>query len=349
MALTWQQFCKAPIRSLPRSALVLPLTVSLLLHAGVVVAVVVFRLGLRERPARLTDSTAETALVLPPAPAPATPPTPATPAPSAPATTPEPQPEPEPPTVVVVPTPVTIEVVPTLRPTAEPAAPAAAPTPAIGPVMPVMPSTPPSPAMLDAGPLPVSFAGVEGSRAERVVYVVDASGAMTSTLKFVKEELARSIARLGPSQSFQIVVVHGAVDDESQAEVAAFPSGDLVEAGGDARLRAAAWLEGVQPAGRSDPLAGLTAALHQDPELVFLLTRSIKRSGTNAEWGQGVRATLDALEELNAPNPRTGQRPAVIKAIQFVDDDPTGLLEAIGRVHGDGPGSYRVLKVEELK
>jgi hypothetical protein len=192
----------------------------------------------------------------------------------------------------------------------------------------------------ESAPVPVSFAGVEGARAKRVVYVVDASGAMTSSLKFVKEELIRSIARLDPSQSFQIIVIRNPIEQ--------FADG-LVPATGPVRMRAAAWLETIQPSGRSDPLPGLEAALRLKPELVFLLTRSIRRSGTNAEWGQGSAATLDALDRLNPVDLHTGQRPAVIKAIQFLDDDPTGLLQDIARLHGDGPGSYRVLRIHELK
>ena len=37
-----------------------------------------------------------------------------------------------------------------------------------------------------------------------------------------------------------------------------------------------------------------------------------------------------------------------IKTIQFVEEDPTGTMQAIGRAHGGGAGSYRVLTLEEL-
>jgi hypothetical protein len=234
----------------------------------------------------------------------------------------------------------------------EPAPVLAPQTTAVTPSLPAAraPIVPPTP--VQTGPAPVSFAGVEGARATKVVYVVDASGAMTSSLKFVKEELVRSIARLDSSQSFQIVVVRDPVNRAIEGDVEVFTTEEgqgLVPASGQARLRAAAWLETVQPHGRSDPLAGLTAALNLKPDLVFLLTRSIRRSGSNTEWGKGSTATLEALDALNPADINTGQRATVIKAIQFLDEDPTGLLQAIGRVHGDGPGSYRVLKVNDLK
>ena len=43
-----------------------------------------------------------------------------------------------------------------------------------------------------------------------------------------------------------------------------------------------------------------------------------------------------------------GQRRTVIKAIQFLEEDPTGTMQAIGEDHGDGPGSYAVLTLKAL-
>jgi hypothetical protein len=182
-----------------------------------------------------------------------------------------------------------------------------------------------------------------------VVYVVDASGAMTSSLKFVKEELARSIARLDASQSFQVVVFRElpGTKDGDGFEMPPSSGNRLMAVTNESRVSSTAWLAGIQPGGRSDPLAGLTAALKLKPDLIFLLTRSIRRSGATAEWGAGTAATLEALDKLN-PVGRNGLRPTVIKAIQFLDEDPTGLLPAIADTHGDGEGSYKVLRQDEV-
>ncbi|MCA9300522.1 MAG: hypothetical protein KDA28_15735, partial [Phycisphaerales bacterium] len=51
-----------------------------------------------------------------------------------------------------------------------------------------------------------SFAGLRARKAASVVYVVDASGPMASSLSFVFDELRRSVARLGPSQTFQAII-----------------------------------------------------------------------------------------------------------------------------------------------
>ena len=43
-----------------------------------------------------------------------------------------------------------------------------------------------------------------------------------------------------------------------------------------------------------------------------------------------------------------GRRRVVIKAIQFLEPDPTGTMPLIGEQHGDGPGSYSVLTLQAL-
>jgi hypothetical protein len=345
MSLTWNQFVHAPIRSLPRSALVVPLTASLLFHAALFFAIVYWRWDPFSRPARLTDAPPESVLTLAPPPQPV--PTPvAAPVPPPPPPPPEPvkTPDPEPPANVAP------DEMATPAPKVEEAPPAPPPEPVTVHVDPPTPPPAPVPAApVSKGPAPVSFAGVEAARARRVVYVVDASGAMTSSLKFVKEELARSIARLDSSQSFQIVIFRELPGKEDSPGFELPPSSDgkLMAVTNESRLSTAAWLSGIQPGGRSDPLEGLTAALKMKPDLIFLLTRSIRRSGATTDWGAGTTATLNALDHLN-PIGSNGLRRTVIKAIQFLDEDPTGLLPAIGEVHGDGEGSYKVLKLQEV-
>ncbi len=194
-----------------------------------------------------------------------------------------------------------------------------------------------------------SFAGVEASPARRVVYLVDASGAMTSSLKFVKEELTRSVARLHEDQSFQVIVFRTPVGSQS-VDLSYFAvnggSPSMTQATRRAKIALANWLPQVRPGGKSDVLPALRAALSDSPDLVFVLMRSINRSvGFDAE--QSNRVVLDALESLNPKNSE-GFRPARIKTIQFLDDDPTGLLQEIARLHGDSAGSYRLVGRAEV-
>ncbi|HSG63542.1 MAG TPA: hypothetical protein VLD39_01010, partial [Gammaproteobacteria bacterium] len=52
--------------------------------------------------------------------------------------------------------------------------------------------------------------------------------------------------------------------------------------------------------------------------------------------------------ELNPRDDLSGQRDTVIKCVQLLDDDPTGIMRAIGTMHGDGHDDYKVVRYEEL-
>lgn len=187
----------------------------------------------------------------------------------------------------------------------------------------------------------VRFAGLGMPRAASVVYVVDASGPMVTSLPMVLTELRRSIANLAPVQRFQVIIYR----DQGTTPYQVFDTRGkrLVKATTRSKIALDPWLDKIHPAGKSNPLPGLTAAIELKPDVIFLLARSIKRSG--GAWGQGRDQILAELERLNPPNDE-GQRPVVIKTIQFLDEDPSGVMQAIGQIHGQG--SYTVLKLEDL-
>lgn len=251
------------------------------------------------------------------------------------------------------------EPVPETRPAPAPVPAPKLPDPVSAePATPVAPAAPvsappktdvePEPPAAPAPSLPATFAGVKADVAGRVVYVVDASGAMTSSLTFVLDELARSVERLDESQLFQVVLFREPPPDSSGE---ASPGYEMFRAGLVPATRAnkdaaRAWARTIRPLGKSSPLPGLTAALELKPDLVFLLSRSIQRTGTEPRTAN--LSLLKTLEDLNPTAPITRKRPAVIKTIQFIDEDPSGLLPAIASRHGDGTGSYRLLSLEEL-
>ena len=190
-------------------------------------------------------------------------------------------------------------------------------------------------AAADAG---VRFAGLGASNARSVVYVVDASGPMVTSMPRVIQELRRSVEQLSPAQKFGVVLFRR-TDAVEGAEVFA---NVLMRATPSAKRRLVEWLEQVTPSGASSPLAGLESALALKPDAVFLLSRSIVRSGGGV-WEEGLEATLARLEQLNPPLDRSGRRGTLIQTIQFLDDDPTGIMQAIGSRHGQGAG-YRVVR-----
>lgn len=192
---------------------------------------------------------------------------------------------------------------------------------------------------------PASFAGVSARRARSVVFVVDCSGSMVSAMSIVLEELARSIDRLAPDQRFAIVPFRDVGESPGT-----FPAAlGLVPATDENLAAARAFLRGLSPGGRSDPLAGLVPALALAPDAVFFLARSIPR--TEDTWGDGEEAILAALEKLNplvASREGGSTRPAQINAIQFLQPDPTGIMQAIGRAHGRGGSGYAVLTLDQM-
>ncbi|MCC6675635.1 MAG: hypothetical protein IT436_00700 [Phycisphaerales bacterium] len=338
---------RRPVHPLLRAAVLVPLLGTIAVHAAAWWGLVSIRIDPHRR--QITDSPAETVVTfsLPPQPAPVPQPEPPPPPPP-----PTPEPEPEPPAPEPEPQPAEIAIEAPKVDKPAPPRPQPAPRPAPRPA-PVVTVPQPGPARAPE-PAPASFAGVQGPRASRVVYLVDASGPMASSLPLVLSELDRSVSRLNAAQSFQVIVFREppppAPGRESARALEVFggAGSTLLPATDDQKQRLRTWLAGIQPSGRSDPREALVAGLSLKPELVFLLTRSIRRSGPDSAWAGGNRAVLETLDRLNPADPATGRRPVVIKAIQFIDDDPSGLLKAIASLHGDGPGSYRVMDIEEL-
>ncbi len=215
---------------------------------------------------------------------------------------------------------------------------------------------------LGAGGPDISFAGLTatgGSRIRSVAYVVDASGPMVSTLPEVLAELRRSVDALAPTQRFNVILFR-ALDADPGAGSDARLTPDalrllfkdrLVDANPRHRAQLADWITQVTPAGRSNPLDGLRAALalRPRPQVIFLLSRSISRSSGGA-WDLGLTRTMQELEALNPVDPATGRRPTVIKTIQFLDADPTGIMLQIAAVHGSGQvgTDHVVLRREDL-
>ncbi len=194
----------------------------------------------------------------------------------------------------------------------------------------------------------VSFAGVKAHAARRIVYVVDASGSMVNSYAFVRARLIQSINRLSPTQRFTVVLARTRPGATSMEFLPGLNGNQYMRGIPSNKGHAVDWLREIVVGGRSSPLQGLEAALalEPQPDLVFLLSRGFKRTDSG-DW-TGVEGALTELNALNPRSARSGRRPVVVKTLQFLDDDPTGLMEAIGDAHGDGPGSYRVLTMSDL-
>ncbi|MFT3683360.1 MAG: hypothetical protein QM783_00300 [Phycisphaerales bacterium] len=199
----------------------------------------------------------------------------------------------------------------------------------------------------------VAFAGLtaRGEQARTVVYVIDASGPMISSLSDVLAEVDRSVSALLPTQRFGVVLFR---DNENDDGGVVLFDARLREANTRNRDELRKWLSGITAGGRSNPMAGLRAALALKPQVVFLLSRSINRTGGGV-WDLGPAATLAELDKLNPEalaSDGTKGRTTLVKTIQFQEPDPTGVMQQIAQRHGgkstEGP-AYRLLKREELQ
>lgn len=325
--------------------LALPLVISALVHAAAVVALVAFDAfpGSRGRIAAHNSDDVTTALFLAPTP------------PPAPELTPEPAPEVQPEVAAEVkpeptpqPTEIALEPPPEISTTVVFEQP---PPKAVAPAAPVhvpraaVPT--PVPEAVPVAPM-AGFAGVNVQVARRVVYAVDVSGAMAQCLDTVLLELRRSIGRLDSEQQFQVVFFREDLSGATRVAAIDDASGKatLLTATPDSKRRVDQLLRSARPSGRSAPVVGLKRALEFGPDVVFLLTSNIRR--TDAGQADNTRV-LRTLEDLNPKSRITGRRAVVIKTLQFVEDDPTGLMQAIAEAHGDGPGSYTLLKIADIE
>lgn len=184
----------------------------------------------------------------------------------------------------------------------------------------------------------VSFMGLSTDEAQRIVYVIDASGRMIPYLQFVIEELARSLASLGPQQEFGVVFIQ-------RDEAVVVPPRRAVPAGTSERFRALEWIDrNIVPAGRSNPVAAFEAAMQMNPDAVFVLSGNITGAGI---YEVDQEDLLERIDQLNPVQRRSGERRTVVNCIQFLDPDPLDTLVRIAETHG-GDGSYKFISRREL-
>jgi len=193
------------------------------------------------------------------------------------------------------------------------------------------------------------FAGARAARGRRVVYAVDGSGAMVSCLGFVLDELIRSVSKLSEGQEVAVVLFR--TPPGSREPELIWPLGDApVATGPDVTRRLRNWSDTINASGRSAPIAGLAAAARVDPDVIFFLSRGVERTA-GEPWAGGPAVALAALEDALGEDALA--RPA-IKPVQFIDQDPTGVMAAIARAHDPDALNlperpYLLLTLDELR
>jgi hypothetical protein len=233
-------------------------------------------------------------------------------------------------------------------------------TPVEAPALPSLPEPPPiitpdvetfEPPTVDASQgLEVQFSGLGASDARDIVYVVDASGSMITSLPDVFTELRRSIARLHPMQRFQVFLIQSPRDNatgEPGFIYTTVPSGlrkpVLIDGTRANKQAVFEWLETIGANRASNIIPALEAALKLRPDAVFLLS-----SGATdpALLGMSPDAALSRLDQLN-PRRSSGDRSVVIRTIQVLEEDPLSLLRRIAAAHG-GESGYKFISRDEI-
>ncbi len=156
-------------------------------------------------------------------------------------------------------------------------------------------------------------------QAESVVFVLDRSASMISSIDSVREETLRCIGRLRESQRFHIVMFNNGPPEE-------FNPRKLVGADKDSVAAAKAFMEKIQARGQTDPAAALTRAFDvldnadsKTGRLIVLLT-------------DGWFPNTDTLEELVTK--RNKSRSIRIDTYLIRERDGEGFLEKLAKENG---------------
>ena len=168
-----------------------------------------------------------------------------------------------------------------------------------------------------------SFFGLGGQArgARRIVYVVDRSGSMMTTLEGVKKELRQSIGRLRRSQKFHVIFFNAGAPLEN-------PPRRLVSAIQAHKRDTFRFLEDITAGGGTDPRVAIRRAFAAGPDLIYLLTD-----------GEFDARLIDVLDKLNH------SRKVRIFTIAYVSRPGAALLERIAREHN---GEYRFVSDDEI-
>ncbi len=189
-----------------------------------------------------------------------------------------------------------------------------------------------------SAPAPQMFGTRGDSQAQRIVYVLDASGSMVAALPTIARELDRSLDGLSGTQWFQVVVFSG-----RGAESPPNLGRTLVRATDESKRAAGAWLRALEPDRRGDAVDALERALRLNPDVVFLVVKG--------GLGETIDAPAASARQREASLARLARAArgatASIKVIQFFDPDPSGLIEAIALTYGGGD-AFRFISRKDL-
>jgi hypothetical protein len=166
--------------------------------------------------------------------------------------------------------------------------------------------------------------GGQARGARVVVYVVDRSGSMLTTMDGVKKELRKSIGQLRRSQKFHLIFFNSGTPLEN-------PPRRPVSSIKAHKREAFEFIERVNPVGGTDPRPAMRRAFALQPDVIYFLT--------DGEFNAVLSDLMEMLDRLNH------KRKVRIFTIAYVSQEGAPALQRIAREHN---GEYRFVSEDEI-
>lgn len=109
-------------------------------------------------------------------------------------------------------------------------------------------------------------------RANKIVYVIDYSGSVSVAVDDLKRELKRSVGRLTPAQSFDVIMFYSIPGDHDEKVMTESFKPGLEPAERDVRQEFFRWIDRRAPRGETEPLEAMRRALALNPEAIFFFS-----------------------------------------------------------------------------
>jgi hypothetical protein len=185
-------------------------------------------------------------------------------------------------------------------------------------------------------PLRVAFFGIE-DKAQKIAYVVDASGSMMGRLPFAVSGIKMSINQLDEKQQFAVVFF--------KSSAAIKIPGGLQQATLKNKIAAMRWLASFRgeiiPGGGSNPIAAIESAMEYQPDVMFVLSDNLGGCG---RFEVDQRSLIFAVRKITNFKTR-------INTIQFIEPDrfsQFGLRSTLKRMAQEHRGEYRFVAKGDL-
>lgn len=190
-----------------------------------------------------------------------------------------------------------------------------------------------------AGPAVLGPVGQRGN-ARKVVYVIDAGGALIDTFPIVLADLRRCVGALNEEHEFAVIFFQ---NDEAKEIIV--PTRGLKRATAENRAKVIRWFSeearNIVPQGSSNPMKAIKLALEYKPQLIFILSTGMSGS---SRFDLDQKSVLQQITKVNTSHTK-------ISTIQFIYPDKLeryGVAGTMERIAHDTGGTYKFVDAREV-